>query len=157
MRTAGSLLAGCQPRQCLSNTGGQLVIKDHRDVVMQERGGRILNENHQQFGKKVKIITSLVALFKMLPKPRGGSGQESAAKLRMRIWCGDNGLCTGLDFWLIGKLFIVSFFITFSSAFHRTVAHIGSSLDIFCFGFSSIRYLPYISRWLIKSFQFRFS
>lgn len=38
--------AGCQPRQSLSNIGGQLVIKDHRDVVMQERKGRVLNENH---------------------------------------------------------------------------------------------------------------
>lgn len=63
-----------------------------------------MNENHQQFGKKVKITTSLVALFGMLPKPRGGSGQESAAKLRMGIWCGDNGLYTGLDLWLIRQL-----------------------------------------------------
>lgn len=54
----------------------QLVIKDHGDVVMQGRGGKVLDENHQQFGKKVKIITSLVALLEMLPKPRAGSGQE---------------------------------------------------------------------------------
>lgn len=71
MRPAGSLLAGCQPRQCLSNTGGQLLIKDCGDVVLQERGGRALNKKHQQFGKKVKIFTSLIALFEMLPNPRG--------------------------------------------------------------------------------------
>lgn len=154
MRPAGSLLAGCQPRQCLSNTGGQLLIKDCGDVVLQERGGRALNKKHQQFGKKVKIITSLIALFEMLPNPRGGSGQESAAKMRMGTWCGDNGLYTALDFWLIGNLFIVSFSRTFSSALHRTVSHIGNSLDISGFAFHSIRF---ISRWLIKSFQFRLS
>lgn len=70
------------------------------------------------------------------------------------MWCGDNGLYTALDFWLIGNLFIVSFSRTFSSALHRTVSHIGNSLDISGFAFHSIRF---ISRWLIKSFQFRLS
>lgn len=43
--------------------------------------GALLSENHQQFSKKVKIMTSLVAFFEMLPKLSGVSDQEAATKI----------------------------------------------------------------------------
>jgi len=75
-------------------------------------------------------MSSLVAFFEMLPKLSGVSGQEAAAKLRMRIWCGDRGSYAGFDIWLTGNLFTVSFSITLSSGLHKTNSHIES---LFCF------------------------
>lgn len=110
-----------------ANTGEKLIIKDHGGVVMQEGGGRgALESKSSAVCKKVKIMASLVAFVWNVPKPSGVSGQEAAAKLRMRMSRGDHGSYTGLDFWLIGNLFVVSFSITLSSGLHKTIYHIES-------------------------------
>lgn len=116
-----------------ANTGEQLVLKGRGGVIMQERGegGQVLSENHQQFGKKVKNTTALVAFFEILPKPSGVLGQEATSKLRMRIWCGNHGSYSILDFWLTGVLLIVSFSVTSSSGLHKIISPVESLF--FCF------------------------